>query len=297
MTPSTIQRWTVTCCPECNLRKSQLEGYALPRLSISTDAENPAAKGIWDRALRGLQFQHARGGDDRQHRLRSFLSLMKDIVPPEQVHASFPAASAGESGLKIDWTKIDSLMELFARGCHCYIERRPLPANARVHCYSDLAGKPAPDIAVEVLAEARVRELGPGITMRRAYVRDETQEAALYAFEFWGLPAFLVMAFAPAPRPVPRRSDVELALKEVCSGGARSAEARGLKKGRESMTPVYRFKMYNISTDAEQESRRWATRETIEKVGGNVIEDSVINVDEALLGREIPGMTDRGFKP
>ena len=63
------------------------------------------------------------------------------------------------------------------------------------------------------------------------------------------------------------------------------------------MTPVYRWKKYNISTDNEEISRRWATREAIDKFDGTRIEDSFILVDEALLGREIEGMTDIGFHP
>jgi hypothetical protein len=63
------------------------------------------------------------------------------------------------------------------------------------------------------------------------------------------------------------------------------------------MTPVYRFSMYDILTDSERESRRWGTREAINRIGGTIVEATLINVDEALLGSEIEGMTERGFNP
>lgn len=63
------------------------------------------------------------------------------------------------------------------------------------------------------------------------------------------------------------------------------------------MKPVYRFTKYDITTDAKKESRRWATREAIEKLGGETVEGTEIMIDEALLGREIEGMTDIGFDP
>jgi len=63
------------------------------------------------------------------------------------------------------------------------------------------------------------------------------------------------------------------------------------------MTAVYQFTMYDILTDTERESRRWGTREAIDRIGGKVIEDSAVNIDTSLLGSEVEGMTERGFNP
>jgi hypothetical protein len=60
---------------------------------------------------------------------------------------------------------------------------------------------------------------------------------------------------------------------------------------------VYRFKKYDISTDNNTESRRWATREAIKRIGGEVLEDTAVEVDAAVLGAEIEGMTERNFNP
>jgi hypothetical protein len=63
------------------------------------------------------------------------------------------------------------------------------------------------------------------------------------------------------------------------------------------MALIYQFTMYDILTDSERKSRRWGTRESIDRIGGTIVEESAINVDDALLWTEIDGMTERGFDP
>jgi hypothetical protein len=60
---------------------------------------------------------------------------------------------------------------------------------------------------------------------------------------------------------------------------------------------VYRFRMYDISNDENRLSRRWATREAIERIGGEVLKNTATEVDCSVLGKEIEGMTERNFDP
>jgi hypothetical protein len=62
------------------------------------------------------------------------------------------------------------------------------------------------------------------------------------------------------------------------------------------MATVYRFRTWDIVNDCYSESRRWATREAIERVQGEIISDAV-EVDDSLLGGEVDGMTARHFDP
>jgi|GEM_PF-5299908 len=57
---------------------------------------------------------------------------------------------------------------------------------------------------------------------------------------------------------------------------------------------VFQFRMYDIGTDEFKESRRWATREFIEKVGGTMT-GRAVRVDEDLVNEE--GLTERDFDP
>jgi hypothetical protein len=63
------------------------------------------------------------------------------------------------------------------------------------------------------------------------------------------------------------------------------------------MVQVFRFQLYDVSTDGYTVSRRWGTREGITKVGGEVIEDTATEIDDAAIGDEIEGLTARGFDP
>jgi hypothetical protein len=64
-----------------------------------------------------------------------------------------------------------------------------------------------------------------------------------------------------------------------------------------SEVTVYRFRVYDITTDENRASRRWATRDAIERVRGEVLEETATAVDPSVVGGEIHGMTERNFDP
>jgi hypothetical protein len=64
-----------------------------------------------------------------------------------------------------------------------------------------------------------------------------------------------------------------------------------------STVTICRFKHYDIADDDSHRSRRRATRTAIERLGGEVLENTATEVDQVLLGGEIPGMTARDFEP
>ena len=59
--------------------------------------------------------------------------------------------------------------------------------------------------------------------------------------------------------------------------------------------PVYRFTIYDITTDEDRLSHRMGTRAAIERVNGTIVAGSEHEIDEAELGRDVAGMTDRDF--
>lgn len=62
-----------------------------------------------------------------------------------------------------------------------------------------------------------------------------------------------------------------------------------------SKVTVYRFQRYDIVSDQTIRSRCWATREAIERVRGEVLEDTATEVDASVIGSEVPSMTERDF--
>ena len=61
------------------------------------------------------------------------------------------------------------------------------------------------------------------------------------------------------------------------------------------MPKVYKFRKYDISSDETITSRRWATREAIKAVCGEVVEDTETEIDASFLDNN--GMTERNFEP
>jgi hypothetical protein len=64
-----------------------------------------------------------------------------------------------------------------------------------------------------------------------------------------------------------------------------------------SKVTIYRFTKYDITTDAPRQSSRWATREAIVRVNGNVVENTAVEVEASVVVSDVDGMTTRGFNP
>jgi len=64
-----------------------------------------------------------------------------------------------------------------------------------------------------------------------------------------------------------------------------------------SKVTIYRFRKYDIQSDGNQISRRWGTREAIERICGEVMEETETEVDASAVITDIEGLTVRGFDP
>lgn len=64
-----------------------------------------------------------------------------------------------------------------------------------------------------------------------------------------------------------------------------------------SKVKVYRFKRYDIQNDEYQVSRRWGTLDGIKAVCGVALQETETQIDAALIGKEVDGLTDRNFDP
>ena len=60
---------------------------------------------------------------------------------------------------------------------------------------------------------------------------------------------------------------------------------------------VHRFRLYDINSDSYVVSRRWATRDVIEKLGGEIVGSPAIEVDASAVASDIDGMTPPDYDP
>jgi hypothetical protein len=63
------------------------------------------------------------------------------------------------------------------------------------------------------------------------------------------------------------------------------------------MVTIYQFALYDISTDHTRKSRRWGTRPAIEALGGTVLEETAVEVEESAVKSDMAGLTAIGFNP
>lgn len=60
---------------------------------------------------------------------------------------------------------------------------------------------------------------------------------------------------------------------------------------------IHRFRLYDINSDSYRVSRRWATRDIIERLGGDIVPGQVAEVDAEVVASEIEGMTTLDYNP
>ena len=64
-----------------------------------------------------------------------------------------------------------------------------------------------------------------------------------------------------------------------------------------STVRIHRFRLYDINSDSYRQSRRWATRDIIERLGGEIVPELVAEVDASLVNSDIEGMTVPDYDP
>lgn len=60
---------------------------------------------------------------------------------------------------------------------------------------------------------------------------------------------------------------------------------------------IHRFRLYDINSDTYRLSRRWATRDVIELLGGQIVASPAVEVDAAAVNSDIEGMTIADYDP
>jgi hypothetical protein len=60
---------------------------------------------------------------------------------------------------------------------------------------------------------------------------------------------------------------------------------------------IHRFRLYDINSDSYRMSRRWATRDVIELLGGEIVGSPAIEVDASAVSSDIEGMTILDYDP
>ncbi|HVA12650.1 MAG TPA: hypothetical protein VNF99_05340 [Stellaceae bacterium] len=60
---------------------------------------------------------------------------------------------------------------------------------------------------------------------------------------------------------------------------------------------IHRFRLYDINSDSYRLSRRWATRDIIERLGGEIVGSPALEVEASAVSSDIEGMTVPDYDP
>jgi hypothetical protein len=190
-TPSTVQRWTAPACRECNNHFSADERYIHTRLAACIDTTHPAASGMWEKAKASIDPERARGERDREHRRRqrnAFWGGLMTLDEPPQSTLPFSAPNfdqGSRTGLTIEASRINSLVEKWARGIYYKIHGHPVSASGKISVEHLREG------AVEVAfgqfwSQRTILDAGPGIQMSYLSIDEVPRRADVYLFKIWG---------------------------------------------------------------------------------------------------------------
>lgn len=190
-TPATVKRLTAPACKNCNNnRYAAMERYALVRLAMCIDTTDPAAAGIYGKAMRSIDPAAAKGDKDKRHRKQQREAFMRDLLPIDGVSKGVLPFSArnfeagSRTGLKIGAQQLDSLIEKWVRGFYFCIHGRPMSKSGKVQVFH-VADNRALEAFERIWNLARVIDGGAGVQVRCWSAQDSERREEIYAFFIW----------------------------------------------------------------------------------------------------------------
>jgi len=95
-TPENLEKWQIPSCLECNQRLGKLESDLIGRIALTLDANNPASKGLAEKALRTINPAQARDEGDAAAREARAKKILGDMFKGEQIKAKNVVPGLGE---------------------------------------------------------------------------------------------------------------------------------------------------------------------------------------------------------
>jgi len=191
-TPPDMEKWTAPSCIKCNSEYGKLEQDLLIRFGLCLDPNDPAVKGIVDKALRSIKPEYGRDAKDRKARLKKQKEILGEMwrfrkLPSRVIFPNFgPAHDPGPDGyygVQLDKKKIERLAEKIVKGVAFVQDGIFIDENYDLSIYflEDAGARPI----VEMINQYGVQlHRGLGLLVRRAVIPEDPR-VGLYAVEIW----------------------------------------------------------------------------------------------------------------
>jgi hypothetical protein len=95
-TPENLEKWQIPSCLECNQRLGKLENDLIGRIALTLGAQNPASKGLAEKALRAINPAAARDEGDTAAREARAKKILGEMFKGEQIKSKNVVPGLGE---------------------------------------------------------------------------------------------------------------------------------------------------------------------------------------------------------
>ena len=187
-TPSTVQRWTVPVCMDCNNKHGQLENDLLTRLMLCIDPNLEAVSGLKSKVLRslgldtgGLSEAEKERREARRAKVRA--ELIRDLnllTGPARV-PGLPLHEGSTYAVPIPYAALSIITEKIVRGAEYKLFGRYVESPYKVLTFiRDTDHVPEP-----IEPALKTYDLGPGCRIRRLKIIEDAN-VVRYWITVWG---------------------------------------------------------------------------------------------------------------
>lgn len=184
-----LTKWQVPACVRCNNQYSQQEQDLLVRLCFCLDRDHAAAKGVVQRALRGIDPSAAKSEKERRIREKLQKRYLRETVrfnqmPSDGILPSFSEnySKGSRFGILMPERILKRIAEKWTRGVHYATMETIIQKPATI----DPLVAVASDAEFEAIAsQGMTLRHPPGVSVQQVSVSEESERITIYKFAIW----------------------------------------------------------------------------------------------------------------
>jgi hypothetical protein len=189
-TAENLEKWKIPSCLECNQRYGKLERDLIGRVALTLDANNPASKGLAEKALRAINPSAAKNEGDALARDARAKKLLGEMFKGEAIRGKNIVPGLGERwgrpieqqlAIAIPEDSFPAITEKIVRGLAYREDNKFIEPPQEIECR--LAAEEGLEDVKELLTNhGKEFKREPGLAIRRAELDGGGD---LYEITFW----------------------------------------------------------------------------------------------------------------
>jgi hypothetical protein len=188
-TAENLEKWKIPSCLACNQRYGKIEQDLIGRVALSLDANNPASKGLAERALRAINPAAAKNEGDTAARDARAKKLLREMFKGEEIKGKNIVPGLGERwgrpierqlAIAIPDDSFPAITEKIVRGLAYRVDNEFIAPPQEIECRL-AAEEGLEEVKVLLIKHGKEFKREPGLAIRRAVL----DGGDLYEITFW----------------------------------------------------------------------------------------------------------------